>query len=83
MVQFMSTVNNLKTTVVRRRRRPATISINVKTFWAVFDQEITKDFVIPHFIDKYNHYMNGVNIADQFRNYYTTQRVHLKNWKSL
>ena len=27
--------------------------------------------------------MYGVNIADQLRSYYTTQRIHLKTWKPL
>ena len=31
----------------------------------------------------YNHYMNGVDNADQLRCYYSTQRVHYKSWKPL
>lgn len=38
---------------------------------------------IPQFIDMYNHYMNGVDNADQLRSYYRTQRTHNKNWKPL
>ena len=38
---------------------------------------------MPQFIDKYNHFMNGVDVADQLRSYYTTQRIHTKSWKPL
>jgi hypothetical protein len=38
---------------------------------------------IPEFIDQYNLYMCGVNVADQLRSYYSTQRVHMKTWKPL
>ena len=38
---------------------------------------------IPEFIDQYNLYMCGVDVADQLRSYYTTQRVHRKTWKPL
>jgi hypothetical protein len=38
---------------------------------------------IPEFIDQYNLYMCGVNVADQLRSYYTTQRIYQKTWKPL
>ena len=38
---------------------------------------------IPEFINQYNLYICGVDVADQLRSYYTTQRVHLKTWKPL
>jgi len=42
-----------------------------------------KELSIPQFIDMYNHFMGGVDQADQLRSYYNTQRTHLKSWKSL
>ena len=38
---------------------------------------------IPTFIFWYNHYMCGVDIADQLRSYFTTQRTHRQTWKPL
>ena len=83
VVTFMSTVADPKASIVRRRRRPAATSTSAKTSWAVFGDETTKELPIPEFIDLYNHFMNGVNTADQLRSYYSTQRVHIKNWKPL
>ena len=42
-----------------------------------------KELDIPEFIDLYNHFMNGVDVADQLRSYYTRQRTHFKSWKPL
>ena len=79
----MSTVSNPRDTVTRLRRRPAKTATNARTSRAVFGEMSTKQLDIPAFIDMYNHYMNGVDNADQLRCYYSTQRVHFKNWKPL
>ena len=42
-----------------------------------------KELRIPQFIDAYNHFINGVDIADQLRSYYTTQNPYSKTWKPL
>jgi hypothetical protein len=49
----------------------------------VFGDEDEKDLPIPSFIYYYNCYMYGVDIADQLRSYYNTQRIHRKTWKPL
>ena len=82
-VLFMSTVADPKATIVRRRRRPGATSTSAKTSWKAFGGEKIKELAIPEFIDLYNHFMNGVDTADQLRSYYGTQRVHVKHWKSL
>ena len=82
-VLFMSTVADPKATIVRRRRRPGATSTSAKTSWKAFEGEKVKELAIPEFIDLYNHFMNGVDTADQLRSYYGTQRVHVKHWKSL
>ena len=69
VVLFMSTVSDARETISRLRRRPAKTATNAYTSRA--------------FIDMYNHHMNGVDNADQLRYYYSTQRVHFKNWKPL
>ena len=79
----MSTVSNPQDTVTRLRRRPAKTAINAHTSRTIFGEMSTKQLDIPAFIDMYNHYMNGVDNADQLRCYYFTQRVHYKNWKPL
>jgi len=42
-----------------------------------------KELSIPQFIDMYNHFMGGVNEADQLRSYFNTQRTHLKSWRPI
>ena len=79
----MSTVSNGRKTVKRLRRRPAKIATNARTSRAIFGEMTTKELDIPEFINMYNYYMNGVDNADQLRCYYSTQRVHFKNWKPL
>ena len=49
----------------------------------VFDNESIKTLFISRSIDLYNHYMNGMNVANQLRFYYNTQRSHKKIWFSL
>ena len=36
--------------------------------------------LIPRYIDEYNYNMGGVDIADQHRNAFKTQRKALRNW---
>ena len=83
VVLFMSTVSDGQEKIRRLRRRPAKTATNARTSRAMFGESATKELEIPAFIDMYNHYMNGVDNADQLRSYYSTQRVHLKNWKPL
>ena len=79
----MSTILDGRETVRRLRRRPAKIAMNVHSSRAVFGELATKELETPAFINMYNHYMKGVDNADQLRSYYSTQRVHYKSWKPL
>ena len=83
VVLFMSTVSNGRDTVTRLRRRPTKTATNARTSRAPFQGKDVKELDIPEFIDMYNHFMNGVDVADQLRSYYTTQRTHFKTWKPL
>ena len=74
----MTTVHTGKQYVQKMRRRPVKISINARTSRAFFDDLAVKKLSIPDFIDLYNHFMNDVNVTDQLRCYYDTQRVYLK-----
>ena len=49
----------------------------------IFSNNIKKILPIPTFIFWYNCYMCGVDIADQLRSYFTTQRIHRQTWKPL
>ena len=84
MVLFMTTVSTGRKKIKRLRRRPAKTATNARTSRAIFGpDEARKELAIPEFIDQYNHYMNGVDNADQLRCYYNTQKVHFKSWKPL
>lgn len=82
-VLLMTTVHTGHETIKRNRRRSPKTATNARTSRAIFGEEAVKELSIPEFIDLYNHFMNGVDIADQIRSYYSTQRVHLENWKPL
>ena len=69
--------------ILRNRRRPAKSATNSRTSREVFGDSLTKELLIPRFIDDYNYFMGGVDIADQLKSYYNTQRKHHKNWKPL
>ena len=49
----------------------------------VFGDKVEKELPIPDFINEYNCYMCGVDIADQLRSYFNTQRIYRKTWKPL
>ena len=83
VVLFMTTVATGKESVLRERRRPAATATNARTSRAVFGEDVTKDPWIPQFIDAYNHFMNGIDLADQLRSYYNTQKTYRKTWKPL
>ena len=83
VVLFMTTLHTGHEQVYAGRRRPAKTSTNAKTSRAAFKDDAVKAMAIPEFIDMYNHYMNGVDQADQLRSYYSTQRIQLRTWKPL
>lgn len=83
VVLFMSTVNDGQKSIITSRRRPALTGSSAKQTRKVFGNAVVKDLPIPTFINDYNHYMLGVDLADQRRSYYNTQRPHMKTWKPL
>ena len=70
-------------TIIRSRRRPQITSTNGPLVRKVFGEDVRKDLEIPTFIDDYHHFMGGVDIADQLRAYYSTQRISLRSWNPL
>lgn len=68
----MTTGHNLEDKVFRNRRRPKKTSTNKAITWPVFDGDFRKVLPIPTFIDMYNQYIGGVDIANQLRAIATT-----------
>ena len=70
-------------TIIQSRPQPQITSTN----WplVVFEEEKQKqkDLAIPIFIDDYNHFIEGVDIADQLCTYYSTQPIALPSWYPL
>ena len=81
-VTMLTTIHNIgeEWTVTRERRRPRETSSNANTVCRVFGNLSRKALDIPKIIDDYNHYMGGVDIADQLRGYYNCQLTVRRTW---
>jgi hypothetical protein len=53
-------------TIIRNRKRPKQTSTNARITRFIFDNLPRKRLLIPRVIDDYNHYINGINLANQF-----------------
>jgi hypothetical protein len=62
---------------------PTKTSTNGRIVRHVFGDSPTKELQIPCFIDDYNQYMGGVDLANQFRESYETHRITQRNWWAL
>jgi hypothetical protein len=61
--------------------RPGKSSISMRRIVPkVFDDASKKTFAIPTFIDDYNHNMNDVDLANQYRALYETHMSVRCNW---
>jgi len=54
------------------RKRLIKTSINRRIIRQVFSSDLIKELRIPRFIDDYNQYIRGVDLANQFRESYET-----------
>jgi hypothetical protein len=80
----ITTAYDLTETVIRRRKRPSATSTSATITRPMFGDSPVKDLPIPIAIDAYNHYMGGVDIANQYRAVFTTLRPqNLRYWKPL
>ena len=81
----MTTAFRLKDeTILRYRRRPAPTSTNAHIVSPVFGDFVRKWLEIPLGIDQYNHFMGGVDIADQLRKNMTVHRPwESRTWRPL
>lgn len=74
------TVHQNTDAVVKNRRRPAGQTPGAKKARRAFGTERRKELPIPRLINDYNHCMGGVDVADQLRATYASQRKALRNW---
>jgi hypothetical protein len=74
------TVHTVEDFCERVRRRLAKTSTNGRIVRQVFGNALTKELCIPCFIDDYNQYMGGVDLANQFRESYETHQITQRNW---
>jgi len=61
-------------------KRPPETSTNAKTARKPFGESAQNELEIPSFIDDYNHHMNSVDLANQFREVYDTQQIAYRTW---
>lgn len=83
-VHLLSTVHNLDPDawVEKMRRKPRETSTNATAARRPFAEDQHRKLLkIPKIDDDYNQYMGSVDIADQLRSYYSTQRVARRNWQ--
>ena len=70
--------------VIRSRKRPKETSTNAKIVRPVFGSEVIKELPIPTAIDSYNYQLGGIDIANQLRRDFSSQRpTNYRWWKPL
>ena len=67
----MTTAYNLINTIIQSRNRSSATSINIFITQPVFGPSPRKKLSIPVVIDDYYHYMNGIDITNQYRAAFT------------
>lgn len=80
IVRMLTTVHPWNEVTLTTRRKPRTTSSNAALVRKAFGKNERLGCYIPTVIDDYNHYMNGVDLADQRRASYTTHQRARRNW---
>ncbi|KAI3655925.1 hypothetical protein MP638_006061, partial [Amoeboaphelidium occidentale] len=86
IVYILSTIHTIHRTadlVEAPKKHPRENSNNSATRNDLFGENAVLPLKIPTIINDYNHNMNGVDIADQMRSNYATQRTHYRTWVPL
>lgn len=60
----MITIHTGKKMIKQQCCCPSKTAINAQTSWVLFGDSAVKELLIPAFIDIYNHFMNGVDLAN-------------------
>jgi len=84
-MHFLSTIHMLGPgdRVTSQRKKPRKSSTNGPPIQRVFGPNEEANVPIPAITHHYNQYKVGVHVADQYRSYYFTQQVCLRNWPSI
>ena len=82
-VTMVTNVHTCDESITRTRRRPRKNSTNRGHVELVWGASPTKEIDIPGFIDDYNHWMLGVDKADQLIAYYRPNLRCRRNWMPL
>ena len=76
----MHTIDKAEDFTEKARKRLVKTSINGRIIRKVFRDKHIKELLIPRFINDYNQYMGGVDLANQFREAYETHKPTFRNW---
>ena len=83
IVTMVSTVHNGYEKIKKTRRRPRPTATNRRHVQAVWGNNGTAEIEIPGVIDDYNHWMGGVDKADQLIAYYRPPLRCRRTWMPL
>jgi hypothetical protein len=74
------TVHEASSYVMSKRSRPTTTSTNASITRKVFGEFAYMLLEILTWVGDYNHNMNSVDLANQFRQPYDTQQIAYRTW---
>jgi hypothetical protein len=74
------TINQAKDFREKVRKRLAKTLTNSRLVRRVFGDNYKKELQIPYFINNYNYYIGGANLANQFKESYETYRPTFRTW---
>ena len=82
-VLMVTNVHDGTESIKRRRKKPRTTNVNRHHLETVWGEDYVKEIEIPRIIDDYNHWMLGVDKADQFIAYYRPNVRCRRTWMPL
>jgi hypothetical protein len=83
VVTMVSTVHTGEESIERVRRKPRPTSVNWRHLELVWGANPVREIRIPCMIDDYNHWMGGVDKADQLIAYYRPNLRCRRVWMPL
>ena len=70
LVLCISTLHKVGNMIKRNRKKPRKTGKNKAHIDRIWGDEGSREIYIPNLIDDYNHWMGGVDLADQLIAYY-------------